>query len=170
MQGHTKVNYYFHHKLTSGICWTPQIWWYTTLQEDLRVDFFFPSVLATTVSKQQTLWPQPDVKQIQFCCSFFSFSPPFFWCACLPVSKSCFWAKPILERGALLEMDIEWNGLMQIYWQASLSLLLCGCASLFLCLQRRVWTGCGEWLPSAPRYLPRWDGTNSFIRRNLHDQ
>lgn len=28
----------------------------------------------------------------------------------------------------------------------------------FFSPQRRVWTGCGERLPSAPGYLPRWDG------------
>lgn len=76
MQGHTKVNYYFHHKLTSGICWTPQIWWYTTLQEDLRVDFFSFSSGHYCVQTTNTL-TSARCKTNSILLFFLFFFPPF---------------------------------------------------------------------------------------------
>lgn len=111
-----------------------------------------PPLCPNNKCETQTLWPQPDTKQIKFCYgALTSLSPSS------PHQQNQFWKDwtRCFVRNGQSGKWIDANLLMCLFVFVAVS--VCVCVSLFLSLQRRVWTGCGERLPSAPWYLPRWD-------------
>lgn len=68
--GHTKVNYNFSSQTNSWNLLNATKLIIHNLVKDPRVDFPFKSghyCVPTTKYEAQTLWPQPDTKQITFC-------------------------------------------------------------------------------------------------------
>lgn len=87
-----------------------QHWWYTTLWDNRRVDYPFQDPGLVSKHSYQTL------------------KRTFLGLCMALISKT---NSGNTRRDALLEMESQWNGFMQIYWWVFLCLCVCVCVSLF---------------------------------------